>query len=777
MRRWELAAPPLSEQVEALSLKLSISKLLAAVLVQRGYTTEQAARQFLSPDLSHLQTPFALGGMTSAVERIRLAQQRRERVGVFGDYDVDGIVSTAILVLALKELGLDVIYRLPERLTEGYGLSQAGLMDLAQQGASLIITVDCGISSLSELHWAQEQGLDVIICDHHLPPPILPPAVAILNPKVVPNDGLFIDLSGAGVAFKFAWALHQDVDQRWLELAALGTVADVVPLVDENRVMVAHGLKAMSSSAFPGLQALAELAGVDLTALKAGSVSFRLAPRLNAAGRLGSAVPGVELFLTDDETKAYEIAQQLDHENRERQQIEAEVLAQAMDQVERDADLGLETALVVAGEGWHPGVLGIVASRLVDKWQRPSLVISLSDDIGKGSGRSIPCFSLYDGLKACSSYLTAFGGHRLAAGFSLDKKQLTAFRQAFTAVANSRLTPKDCVAYSRVDSEITLRELDFSVVRELELLAPFGYGNPEPVFLLRDVGTERIRQIGTDGAHLRLDLNQFGEALPAVGFGLGDRAKELTSANKADVIGHLAVTQWQGLLGLEFRLQDIRTQSYPVEICCRPSDSTAPRLVDWRETGPAFADREIAALISDYDLILSTPPAQLSELRLHLGKVPPQGRICLHFRADEVAAAQDNIRERYLDRDFVAKAYLLIKQAGSTGISKVEMAETLGSRQEETEGRIQLALTVLAELGLVEEQLPNGIPYFRLIPGTGKKRVDLSVSPTIKRLAHEKTQAMELLAFFAEAPPAILAEALGRLWRECQTMAEDGLIC
>lgn len=777
MRHWELIAPPENREVETLSSKLNISKLLSAVLVQRGYLTEQEARQFLSPQLSHLHEPFALDGMLAAVERLQLAKKRQEQVGVFGDYDADGIVSTAILMLAFRKLGLDAIYRLPERLTEGYGLSQAGLMDLAQDGAKVIVTVDCGISSIKELCWARDNGLDVIVCDHHLPPPVLPPAVAILNPKVSPNEYPFSELSGAGVALKLACALHKDLDKRWLELAALGTVADVVPLVGENRVIVTQGLKAIGSTEFAGLRALCDLARLDPANLKAGSISFRLAPRLNAVGRLGSAVPGVELFLTDDETRACEIARQLDQENRERREIEAEVLAQAIEQVKNDVDLTKDTALVVAGEDWHPGVIGIVASRLVDKWQRPALVISLSGEEAKGSGRSIPAFSLFDGLKACSSYLTAFGGHRLAAGFRLDRSKVPAFRQAFLGLANSYLTLEDCTFYRRVDNEISLSELDLSIAQELEQLAPFGCGNPEPVFLLKDVQTERVRRIGSDGAHLRCELNQSGHMVPAVGFGLGDMASELDTVERADVLAMPIVAQWQGLLGLELQITDIRTKNYPADIYGRPSDSAAPRLVDKRGAGNKFVNQLSSCSATEYDLVFSEPPVKVSELQKKLDSVPPEGRICLLFDEHKVTAAQNNIMRKHLDRDFMAQIYLTLKEVGVAGVSWSDLIKRLNCSQQEAEIRVRLALIVLRELNLAEKYMVGSATYFRLVDKAGKKRVRLRDSPTFRRLEEEKTKALELLTFFAKASPAILAEALARLWRERRTIAENHLIC
>ncbi|NLG86454.1 MAG: single-stranded-DNA-specific exonuclease RecJ [Firmicutes bacterium] len=776
MRRWEINAPPEKDQVQSLSIGLDISPLVAAVLVQRGYSTEASARRFLWPQLSHLQTPFALDGMVTAVDRLQLARKRGERVGVFGDYDVDGITSTALLVLALRKYGLDVIYRLPERLTEGYGLSQAGLLDLAQNGASVIITVDCGIANLKELQWAKEQGLDIIVCDHHLPPPVLPPAVAIINPKVYhPHEYLFSDLAGVGVAMKLAWGLHQDLDQRWLELAALGTVADVVPLVDENRVIVTEGLKAMGNSSFAGLRALCEVAGLDPKNLKAGSISFNLAPRLNAPGRLGSAITAVELFLTEDDTKAYELAQQLEQQNSERQQIEADVLDEAIAQVEQEANLSKNAAVVVAGEGWHPGVIGIVASRLVDRWQRPTLAISLSPNEGKGSGRSIPGFSLFDGLKACENYLSAFGGHQLAAGFTLDRKHLPAFRQAFIDVVNKVLRPEDCIVSRQVDIETSFSELNITAVRELELLAPFGCANPEPVLMVRNVQIERIRQVGKEGTHLRLELNHKGQTLPAIGFRLGDMAGQL-STGLADVVCLPMITEWQGLQSVELRLKDIRTNNSPVELICQPTDAIAPKLADRRGCLDESNDFN-GSFIDQCDLIFNQLPQQVSALQESLSKVPPKGWILLQFGRKEIAASREDILRRQLDRNFLAQVYLEVKKSGTKGVSIGSLLQKLSSTNQGTETKVQLALTVLEELGLINRYIYRGQSYVCLAVGAGKKRVDLSVSSTFNRLEEEQKKALELVDFFATAPPAILAEALARLWRECVPIAENCQIC
>ncbi|MGI6129074.1 MAG: single-stranded-DNA-specific exonuclease RecJ [bacterium] len=771
MRRWEIAVPPEKDVVESLCVSLGISPLLATLLVQRGYDSEYAAKRFLKPELSHLQTPFSLDGMTAAVDRLHLASQRKERVGIFGDYDVDGITSTALLMLALKARGLDVIYRLPKRLTEGYGVSQVGLSDLIQNGAKVIITVDCGISSATELQWAKNQGVDVIVCDHHLPPSVLPPAYSIINPKIESNQHVFSDLAGSAVAMKLAWALHDDLDRRWLELAALGTVADVVPLVGENRVIVAEGLKALANSSFIGLRALCEVAGLDRQTLKAGSVSFRLAPRLNATGRLGSADKGVQLLITEDKAEAYELAIELDTENRKRQQIEADVLAEAEAQVEQEADLDSDMALVVAGEGWHPGVIGIVASRLVDRWQRPALVISLSGEEGKGSGRSVAGFSLFDALGACQTHLKSFGGHRLAAGFNVEKEQLTTFRQAFINMANNALCKEDCIVSRRVDLEVPFRELDMSLAHELKLMAPFGYGNPEPVLMVRGVQAERIRQIGNQGAHLRLELTQARLMLPAVGFGLGDMATELNNS-LVDVLCRPVITNWQGLSGMELHLKDVRTSSCSVELCCHLLDPAAPKVADRR--GQQDSD---SLFYNQWDLILKHPPQKVNALKDELANVPSEGRILLQYGEKEVAAARDLVIEQYPDRDFLAQVYLILKQGNSQGVSVNSLVQSLNPDGRNIDHKVQLALTVLTELNLVNNHMHKGQRYVCLTATAGKRKVDLKASPTFNRLQKEKAKSLSLVEFFDTASPAILTGALVRLWRKCKSLAQNRSVC
>lgn len=769
MTRWELVPPCPAGEVAQLSRSLGISPLLATLLAQRGYREPQAARRFLSPQVSDLNSPFAFRSMERAVRRLHLARERHERVGVFGDYDVDGITSTALLVLAFKSYGLDVIYRLPERLSEGYGLTHTGVADLITRGAKLLVTVDCGITAHEEIAWAQSHGVDTIVCDHHLPSDTLPPALAMLNPKLSSEGYAFAELAGVGVALKLAQALTGELDPGWLELAALGTVADVAPLVEENRILVACGLRAMRFSRFPGLRALLAQAGLDPEQLGTGQLSFRVAPRLNALGRLGNASPAVELFLTEDESEAARLACLLEQENGRRQACEAQVLAEAVSQVEEQANLEDDFALVVAGERWHPGVLGIVAARLVERWYRPALVISLEGEKGKGSGRSIPAFSLYNGLKKASPWLLQFGGHRLAAGFSLLRSNLAGFRDAFLTAARSALTPEDLVPCQRIDIEVRLDELDLKTVAELELMAPFGRGNPEPVLLARNLRAVRARQVGQGQEHLRLDLSLEGRRISGIGFGLGNLFSSLTGG-AVDVVFSPGVEEWQGLREVELKIKDIRTAARPVELHALPPQETAPRILDFRGL-ELLRPPDVCS--TSPTLILREPPVSLAELEADIKNLPPNALVCLLFGDRELAAGRSTAQARYPDRDFLARLYLCLKAQGTQGLALDLIARHLAAQPD----KVRRGLAVLEELSLVKHvQTPAGVLYHLNRAALGR-RIDLKASRTFRQFEQERRRELAVQAFLARTPAPVLAAFFTRLWLRGREVTKSQLIC
>ena len=546
-KRW-IIQPPAPDQVEALARGLGVHPLVAWVMLNRGLTDLETAGRFLNPSLDQLRPDPLPSDADKAVDRLRKALESGEVIGIHGDYDVDGVTGAALFASFLSELGGRVVTYLPHRQREGYGMKPAGVDALKAQGASLILTVDCGISDLAALEHAQKLGLPVIVVDHHQVPQQLPPAFAIINPhlslgaRLTPgapraHDRSLTELSGAGLAYLVLVALRAHLRERgffqnraepnlrsYLDLAALGTIADVVPLFGLNRTLVAFGLEQINAPTRPGLQMLSRVAGLNETKLSAMRVAFTLVPRLNAPGRLDHAGLALQLLLTRELREARELAEQLDRMNATRQRVEERILAEALEQAEEDPK-GLQgRSLVVAGKGWHPGVIGIVASRLVDRYHRPSAVISLQDGVGKGSLRSIPGFHLFQGLEECAPVLMSFGGHAQAAGLVIAEDQLPAFRERFEAVVAGRTQPADFEAGLTLDAEWRLNQLDRKLVDDLARLEPHGPGNPEPLFAARGVLVTQCRVV--KDKHLFLVLQEGGVNIEGWAFGQGPEGPE-----------------------------------------------------------------------------------------------------------------------------------------------------------------------------------------------------------------------------------------------------------
>ncbi|HEX6070948.1 MAG TPA: single-stranded-DNA-specific exonuclease RecJ, partial [Longimicrobiaceae bacterium] len=511
-RRWVFPAAPPAEIVETLSRSLSLPSALCRVLAHRGYRDPAVARDFLRPHAGQIHPPTLLAGMADAVERLSLAIQRGETILVHGDYDVDGICSTAIFVRALRMMGARVEAFVPHRLNDGYDLSEAGIRAAVEAGASLILTGDCGIVAHEAVAAAGRAGIDVIVTDHHTPGPTLPEAVAVVNPNRAdcgyPDKGL----AGAGVAYKVccgvAEAIGFPVERLacFLDLVALATIADLAPLTAENRALVRWGLSILPDTPNPGLRALLAVTGLAGTGpIPAGKVGYVLAPRINAVGRMGEALRGVRLLLTDDPAEAREIAATLEEENRWRREVDGKTLREAMAMLEHDFDPERDRGVVLASPSWHPGVIGIVASRVVEQIHRPTVLIAMGDEEGKGSARSVPGFHLYDAMRACSGHLTRFGGHRAAAGCSIHPARVEAFRAEFDAHARRNLTEEMLVPEVRIDLEVSLAEADGDLYRLLKHAAPFGMGNPTPIFAVRGARIAGVpRVVGT--RHLRMTL-------------------------------------------------------------------------------------------------------------------------------------------------------------------------------------------------------------------------------------------------------------------------------
>jgi single-stranded-DNA-specific exonuclease len=517
--------------------------------------TADQARRFLRPGLDELADPTSLAGMAEAVDAISRAVRTGVGILVHGDYDVDGQCATALLTRALREAGARVTPFLPHRLRDGYDLGPAGITAAKAAGAGLILTCDCGITAVSTVDLARSAGLEVVITDHHLPGPRLPAATAIVDPQRQDDHSGLRQLCGTGIAFKLVQALvpalglPPNLPYYLLDLVALATVADIVPLTGENRVLVRHGLKLLPESHWPGVRALIRASGLEGKEIRASQVGYILAPRLNAAGRVGDANDGLRLLLSDDPEESARLALMLERMNVERQGLDQRILEEAVEQVERERDPERDTALVLASEQWHPGVVGIVASRVVERYGRPTFLIALDGDIGKGSGRSISRFDLHAALMRCSDLLERFGGHQMAAGLTIRREQLEAFRERFASVARESLTEMDLGPEQRVDLVLGLGAVDPDLERLCRYLEPCGMGNPSPVFGSRGIRLEGARRVGS--GHLKGTLCDGGARLSAIGFNWADRAP---TAERLDVAFRLEQNEWMGERTLQARI-------------------------------------------------------------------------------------------------------------------------------------------------------------------------------------------------------------------------------
>ena len=551
----------------ALAGALGLAQPVARLLCQRGLGDPELAARFLKPSLDQLHDPMALADMRVAVDRIMSAVARKERIAIHGDYDVDGITSTVILRRALELLGADVVHFIPERLRDGYGLQPAAIDRLHAEGVALAISVDCGIRGADAARRARELGVDLIITDHHEPDTELPPALAVINPKR--HDCTYPDkyLAGVGVALKLVQALCRQAGRdSWLpgfvKIAAIGTLADVVPLVGENRVIAKIGLDLLSRGPHKiGLRSLLDVSGLSGKTIDSHHISFMVAPRVNAAGRMSTPDIATRLLLAADEAMGDQtraLAQQLDGENVRRQEEEAEILAAAKKIVQTDPDVGAHSVLVVAGDGWHRGVIGIVASKLVDAFHRPAIVLSIDGEIAHGSCRSIPHFDLLAALERCANLLVRFGGHKQAAGLILDAARIKDLRAAINVVADETLGPEDLMPRLRIDGDLTFRGITGSVASGVALLAPFGAGNPRPVFVARRVeivdGPRKLKE-----RHLKMALKQEGRIFRAIAWRAAERHDYLAEHKAAlDVAFSIEQNQYNGESYVELTLADLK---------------------------------------------------------------------------------------------------------------------------------------------------------------------------------------------------------------------------
>lgn len=552
------------DSVQILASSLGMHPITARILINRGVTTKEAAREYLKPSISEIPNPLDIPQMSQAIERIARAIRDRERIAIFGDYDADGITGSALLKSFLREIGPDPTVTLPNRMGEGYGLTRQTVDDIHVQGANLIITVDNGTHAVEEVMHAKELGMDVVVTDHHDTRDALPQACAVVNPKCTGAPPQYRDLSGCGVAFMLAWALKRKLHDeakscplpdlaRHLDLVAFGTIADAVPLAGANRVLVRHGLKGIVASSRPGLKALIAVSGTNVQNLTPETVAFQLAPRINAAGRMGDAHRALELLLCEDEKSSFKIARELDLANRERQRVEQEIIDEVTRMLLRDRGLDRRATIVLASKGWHVGVIGIVAAKIAERFTRPAVIISLDTNPARGSARTAQDINLVQVLSCCKDTLVRYGGHAMAAGFSIDEENLGAFatklEEACQKFPVTPATPK-----IKIDAVIGAQDLNEKLIAEISSCHPFGMGNPEPVLAIHDVAVISQRIVGE--RHLKLRVKSQGLQFDAIGFGM---AKSLPSGTaRASIAFFPEMNTWNGLRSVQLKIRDIK---------------------------------------------------------------------------------------------------------------------------------------------------------------------------------------------------------------------------
>ncbi|TSB45689.1 single-stranded-DNA-specific exonuclease RecJ [Alkalicoccobacillus porphyridii] len=590
--RWQVQTQD-QATIDALAESCQLPPLVAKLLLNRGLREKKDVHQFLDSDGLNFHDPYLMDGMKETVERIYNAIEQEEHIMVFGDYDADGVSSTAVLMHALNELGALATYYIPNRFTEGYGPNEPALRRAKDDGIQLVITVDTGISAVHEAAVAKEIGLDFIITDHHEPPPNLPDALFILNPKKPGCSYPFKSLAGVGVAFKLAHALLKRIPEHLLDIAVIGTIADLVPLVDENRLIARSGLIALQETEKPGLRAMKKVCGFGADVMEADHVGFGIGPRMNAAGRLDSADPAVDLLMSDDLATATMLAEEIDGLNKERQAIVNEMTEEAIKMVDDHYPISDNHVLIIGKEGWNAGVIGIVASRLVERYYRPVIVMSFDSEKGtaKGSARSIEGFNMFLELSKNRDILPHFGGHPMAAGLTMQLDLVDELRAKLHQQADEVLTEEDFSPIARVDVVAKVGEVSLSVVKQLDKLAPFGVGNPKPKIMFEGVQLGQIRRIGSDSSHLKISLTEQGAALDGIAFRMGHLHDEITRSAAVHALGTLSVNEWNGHIKPQLMVEDLAVSEW--------------QLFDWRSLKPPRILEKVQELPEDQRVCLA----------------------------------------------------------------------------------------------------------------------------------------------------------------------------
>ncbi|MGF7045932.1 single-stranded-DNA-specific exonuclease [Paenibacillus sp. DS2015] len=778
--KWHPQISEPKEMIHELSEAMSLSPLLASLLVNRGINTVEEATLFLKGSMEDLHDPFLMLGMTEAVPRIQKAIESEEHILIYGDYDADGVSSTSLMILLMRHLGASFDIYIPHRSNEGYGLHNHALDWANQQGVSLLITVDTGISAVDQIAYANSLGIDVIVTDHHEPPAILPDAYALINPKLPGCGYPFKALAGVGVAYKLSQALLGTPPSDWTELVAIGTIADLMPLTGENRILVRHGLDSMRSTSFPGIQALLEVSAIVKESVTSTNVAFGMAPRINASGRLDHAGRAVALLTTEDASEALRLAHELDDLNKQRQQVVENIVQEALVQLEdKIHERGVPSVIVLAGVGWNVGVVGIVASKILERYYRPVIILGIDEETGmcKGSARSIPNLDIYKALTSCSQLMDHYGGHPAAAGMSLHRDQLADFEAALDLFAEEILTPDDLIPVTKADGEWKLTDLPLAVIEGMKLLEPFGMANPVPRFVIRGLNLQETRTMGRENKHLKLTMQQGNSKLEAVAFGQGELAQVLTLGVTLDVIGELSINEWNGNRKLQLMLHDFSIPERQV-FDYRGAPEASTEMSRFRQMlGPRLhgnAD-EIAVLYDEQkqpDL-----KNQLNDLshwvyddstgiRAANSKAEARGKevITTLFvldapqssqQLDEMLSAFERLNNIFMlhptkdgqdklqipDRELFKKLYILLSRMGQGPILENEVLEQLSRQSSASVRMISKMMDVFEELSFIERR--DG--YISFITKPSKK--DLGTSRYFREL--ENLAEMEQFLLYA----------------------------
>ncbi|MGI2326491.1 single-stranded-DNA-specific exonuclease RecJ [Planococcus sp. YIM B11945] len=751
-KRWRLTTPD-HETVQTIQNQLSISSVLAKILVTRGIATADEARSFMKMDSGSVHNPYLMKDMDIAVERIHQAIENGEKIVVYGDYDADGVTSTTVMMTVLQDLGAEVSFMIPNRFKHGYGPNNELFQQAHDEGAKLVVTVDNGISGIEQVDFANSLGLDVIISDHHDIGETMPNALAIIHPRHPEGNYPFGELAGVGVAFKIAQALYEEIPDHLLELVAIGTIADLVPLHDENRYLVKEGLAALRDTPRAAIDALCEVSGVKQQDISEETIGFMFGPRINAIGRLQDADPAVHLFMTEDPAEARDLASSLDLLNKERQAIVKQISDEATAQVEARYPDGPPLVIVVAQEGWNPGVVGIVASKLTEKYYRPSIVLSLIPETGKakGSARSIEGFHLYNELAENRDILPHFGGHPMAAGMTLELGDVDELRTRLNRQAETSLTEEELMPVVDIDIPVQLDEIDIKTIESMRDLAPFGMGFAKPKFYLGGVKVSSIRKIGAAQNHLKMELVQNGASLDAVGFGIGPVGDELTPDVLIDVIGDLQINEWNGRKKPQLLVEDVRTDEWQLfDIRGIRQVSRWSKLIPSKDQvylafkpeteaifktfiqQPIYGVETLKALQqAKHHLVLLDLPETEEQLASVLAEINPK-RIYAHFYAKD-----SQFFEQIPTRDQFAWLFSFLKKRGSFDFKK--NGDELAKHKGWTRDAIFFMLQVFFELGFVT--LNNGITEIAQAPS---KR-DLAEAPIYKKREQQIALEQKLL--------------------------------